>query len=305
MSLVTTKEILKKAQLGRYAVPHFNTSDLEITKAIIQGAEELNSPVIVATSKSAIEYAGLNELSGLVISLAKKSKVPVALHLDHSPTFELTKKCADNGWTSIMIDASRFRFKKNIDVTKKVVQYCHRKGIPVEAELGRLMGMEGWVKSKESVFTDPIKARDFVINTGCDSLAVSIGTSHGAYKFKGKPRLDFKRLKEIRELVSIPLVLHGASSVSNKLLNKARKYGAVMPSAQGVPERHIRKAIKLGICKINIDTDLRIAFDANIREFLYENPKVFDYRPILSHAMEGVTEVVKEKIKLFGSRNRK
>ncbi len=296
--------MLLNAQAKGYAVPHFNTSDLEITRAILVGCSKMKSPVMIATSKGAIEYAGIKPLYQIVKTLANSYKIPVALHLDHSPDYELVKKCVKNGWTSIMIDASRYSYLKNVRETKKVVQYCHKKQIPVEAELGRLHGKEGWVKTKNSIFTDPEKAADFVEKTGCDSLAVSIGTSHGAYKFDGRPKLDFKRLKQIREKVSVPLVLHGASSIPKEIVSKAEKYGARFFGARGVPSRQIGKAVKLGICKANSDTDLRIAFEAYMHEFLHHNPRVFDYRKIFSYGMEGVTKVVVDRIKVLGSDRR-
>ena len=296
--------MLIKAQRERYAVPHFNTSDLEITKAILEGCNKLKSPVILGTSKSAIEYAGIKTLYQIVKTLSSNYKIPVALHLDHSPNFELVKACVKNGWTSIMIDTSRFSYLKNIRETKKVVDYCHKRQIPVEAELGRLQGKEGWVKSKEHIFTEPLKAKEFVEKTGCDSLAISIGTSHGAFKFSGKPKLDFKRLKEIKENVKVPLVLHGASSVPKEIVKKAEEYGSRFFGAKGVPPNQIKKAIELGICKVNTDTDLRIAFEAYLHEYLHKNHSVFDYRKIFSVGMEGVQKVVEERIKVLGSKGK-
>ncbi|MBW2987427.1 class II fructose-bisphosphate aldolase [Candidatus Woesearchaeota archaeon] len=302
MALVNTKSLLRKAQRNSYAVGHFNTANLEITKAIIEAAEELNSPVIIATSKGAISYAGISHLSNIVRTYAKQAKVPVALHLDHSPDLELITKCIKHGWTSVMIDASQYSYVKNLRLTKLAATLAHRKKIPVEAELGQLKGKEGWVKGKE-IFTDPEKARFFVKQTKCDSLAVSIGTSHGAYKFKGTPKLDIKRLKEIRDLVTIPLVLHGASSVPPALVKEANRYGAKIKGAKGVPNDQIRKAIRNGICKVNTDTDLRIAFDLGMRKHLKQNPENIDYRKILGSGMAEVKKVVKQKIKILGSQN--
>ena len=301
--LTTTKSMLNKARKEGYAVGHFNTSNLEISKAIIEAAEELNSPVIVATSKSSIEYAGIKEISALVKIMAEKVDIPVALHLDHSPDFNLVKQCVDNGYTSVMIDASRFDYKKNVQLTKKVVKFAHPK-VPVEAELGRLTGREGWVKSKKEYLTDPEEAKTFVKETDCDSLAISIGTSHGAFKFLGKAKLDIERLKEIKSKVNIPLVLHGASSVPKNLVVLANKYGAKIEHAQGIPDTQVKKAIKNGICKVNTDTDLRIAFDYAERKFLKENPKEFNPRKILGAATNELKKIVKQRIKLFGSSNK-
>ncbi|MBD3259769.1 ketose-bisphosphate aldolase [Candidatus Woesearchaeota archaeon] len=302
MTLVTTKKILKDAQRNDYAVGHFNTSNLEITKAIVEAASEMNSPVIVAASKGAIKYAGIKQIAEIVKTAAKKTKIPVALHLDHSPDIDLIADCIKYGWTSVMIDASHFSFVKNTRLTKLAVQLAHRRKIPVEAELGRLEGKEGWVKGKE-IFTDPEKAKVFARLTGCDSLAVSIGTSHGAYKFKGTPRLDIKRLKEINEQVRIPLVLHGASSVPQKLVVEANKYNAKLKGMIGVPNSQIRQAIRNGICKVNTDTDIRIAFDLGIRKSLKQHPENIDYRKYLASGMAEVKKLVKSKIRLFKSEN--
>lgn len=302
MALVSTKTLLRNAQENAYAIGHFNTGNLEITRAIIEAATELNSPVIIATSKGAINYAGIEQISNIVRTEAKKTKTPVALHLDHSPDLKLIKKCIAHGWTSVMIDASHYALKKNLSLTKQAAKFAHKKRIPVEAELGQLKGREGWVKGK-GIFTDPEQARSFVRQTKCDSLAVSIGTSHGAYKFKGTPKLDIKRLKEINELTTVPLVLHGASSVPSALVKEANRYGAKIKGARGVPNDQIKKAIKNGICKVNTDTDLRIAFDLGMRKHLKKHPEDIDYRNILGSGMAEVKKVVKQKIKLLGSEN--
>ncbi len=302
--LVTTATMLRKARAGQYAIGHFNTSDLEFTHAIIRAAEEANAPVIVATSKSAIAYGGYAPLGGLVRALAKEAKVPVALHLDHGPDMAHVKGCVKHGWTSIMRDASHLPFAKNIAETKKVVSYCKPHRIPVEAELGQLKGEEGWVKSKEHVFTDPDAAKEFVRKTGCSSLAVSIGTSHGAYKFDGTPRLDLKRLEAIADKVSIPLVLHGASSVPRNILKKAERLGAKLDGAHGVPTGQIQKAIARGIAKVNTDTDLRIGFDAAVRQFLKDKPKDFDPRAILGYARDQLQEQIVKRIDDLGSTGR-
>ncbi len=300
--LTTTKSMLLKARKEGYAVPHFNTNNLEETQAIISAASQLNSPVIVATSKSSIEFMGIKNAYNIVSGLAKKAKVPVALHLDHGPDFKLAKKCVDNGYTSIMIDASHEDYKKNIAITKKTVSYA--KSIPVEAELGRLQGVEDNASSKESIYTNPAQALDFMKQTKAFSLAVAIGTSHGAYKFKGASKLDIKRLKEIAELVKNPLVLHGASGVPQKIVKLANKYGAKIENAKGVSDSEIRKAVKNGISKINVDTDLRLAFMAAIRKDLAINPRTIDLREYMGEARNAVNELVKYKIKLFGSEGR-
>jgi fructose-bisphosphate aldolase class II len=301
--IVTSKKVLEKANKGYYAVGAFNTSNLEMTKAIVDAATELRSPVIVQTSSKAINYAGIKELSNIIRVIGKNAKVPVILHLDHGPDINLVKQCLKNNWTSIMIDGSQYDFKKNVAITKKAVQLSHKKRVPVEAEIGKLQGVEGWVSvsEKDAIFTDPREAKLFVKQTRCDSLAIAIGTSHGAYKFKGSSNLDFGRLKEIKEEMDIPIVLHGASSVPKDIVNMANKYGAKLKDAKGVSNAHLRKAVKLGINKINTDTDLRIAFDAAIRKELKENPEVFDPRKILAPAIDAIKKIVYQKIKLFGS----
>ena len=300
--LVTSKELLKKAQREAYAVGAFNIQNLESLLAVVEAAVEEKSPVIAAVTPGAIKYGGLNYLAGLVKTAAEVSPVPMSLHLDHGEDVETVKKCLEAGFTSVMIDGSHLPFEENISLTKHVVDLAHQKGVSVEGELGRLAGIEEkTVAEREAVLTDPIEAEEFVRRTGVDALAVSIGTSHGAYKFKGEPKLDFERLKQIRERVDVPLVLHGASSVPQWIIEKATKYGAELAGAKGIPEDHIRKAIALGVTKINIDTDLRLAFTATIREVLATSPKEFDPRKILGPAKEAMKEVVKAKMRLFGS----
>jgi fructose-bisphosphate aldolase class II len=258
--------------------------------------------VIVAVTPGAIKYAGLNYLAGLVKTAAEASPVPMSLHLDHGEIVETVKKCLEAGFTSVMIDGSHLKFEENVALTKRVVDMAHPKGVSVEGELGRLAGIEEkTVEEREAVLTDPKEAEEFVKQTGVDALAVSIGTSHGAYKFKGEPQLDFERLRLIRERVNVPLVLHGASSVPQWIIEKATKYGAELAGAKGIPEDHIKKAIAMGITKINIDTDLRLAFTATVREVLANSPKEFDPRKILGPAKEAMKEVVKAKMRLFGS----
>jgi fructose-bisphosphate aldolase, class II len=299
--LTSTTEMLRKAQAGGYAVGHFNTSNLEFTQAIIEAATELSSPVIVATSVKALEYAQIAELGSIVQRLAAQTAVPVALHLDHGPDMRWVQQCLAHGWTSIMIDASHLPYSENLKLTKEAVQLCRAAGIPVEAELGQLKGVEDWVEAKAHVFTDPLTAQDFVTQTGCSSLAVAIGTSHGAYKFAGESKLDFERLQQIRNNVSIPLVLHGASSLPQGLLDRLRTAGGTLQNAAGIPEEDIRHAISLGICKVNTDTELRLAFTTALREFYAQHPDNIDPRAALAYARAVLKEEVKSRILLFGS----
>ncbi|MEM4700908.1 MAG: class II fructose-1,6-bisphosphate aldolase [Candidatus Bathyarchaeia archaeon] len=300
--LVTNKELLLAAKRGAYAVGAFNIQNLESLLAVVEAAVEEKSPVIVAVTPSAIKYGGLRYLTSLVKTAAENLPVPMSLHLDHGEDVETVQKCLEAGFTSVMIDGSHLPFEENIALTRRVVELAHPRGVSVEGELGRLAGVEEkTVEEREKVLTDPDEAGEFVRRTGVDALAVSIGTSHGAYKFKGEPKLDFERLKLIREKVDVPLVLHGASSVPQWIIEKATKYGAELTGAKGIPEDHIRRAIMLGITKINIDTDLRLAFTATVREVLANQPKEFDPRKILGPAKEAMKEVVKVKMRLFGS----
>lgn len=300
--LVTNKDVLMPARQNGYAVGAFNINNLESLLAVNEAALEENSPVIVAVTPSAIKYAGLSYLSKIVRTAAESTSVPMSLHLDHGETFDTVKKCVEAGFTSVMFDGSFLKFEENVALTRKVVDLAHEKGISVEAELGRLAGVEeSTVEEKEAVLTDPNVAKEFIERTGVDALAVAIGTSHGAYKFKAEPKLDFERLKLIKERVNVPLVLHGASSVPQWIIEKASKYGAELTGARGIPEEHIKKAISLGISKINIDTDLRLAFTATVREVLANSPKEFDPRKILGPAKDAMKEVVKGKMRLFGS----
>lgn len=300
--LVTNKDLLVPASRKGYAVGAFNINNLEALLAVSEAATEEKSPAIVAVTPSAIKYAGLAYLSKIVKTAAESAPVPMSLHLDHGEDFETASKCVDAGFTSVMIDGSFLKLEENVALTKRVVDLAHPRGVAVEAELGRLAGVEEkTVEEKEAVLTDPDVAKDFVEKTGVDALAVAIGTSHGAYKFKAEPKLDFERLKHIRERVDVPLVLHGASSVPQWIIEKAVKYGAELAGAKGIPEEHIKKAISLGIAKINIDTDLRLAFTATVREVLTKSPKEFDPRKILGPAKEAIKEVVKSKMRLFES----
>ncbi|MCD6362410.1 MAG: class II fructose-1,6-bisphosphate aldolase [Synergistetes bacterium] len=283
MGLTTGAIILKRAQEGGYAVGAFNFNNLEFLQAIIEVAEELNSPVMLQVSEGGMKYMGLSFLEGIVREVLPKVKVPVAMHLDHGSHFDAVVSAIRIGFTSVMIDASKKPFDENARITKEVVRIAHAVGVSVEAELGKIMGTEEHIKvaETEAVFTDPEEALKFVELTNVDSLAVAIGTAHGIYK--GKPKLDFKRLSEIREKVSVPLVLHGAS---------------------GVPLDDVKKAVSLGICKVNIDTDLRIAFRKKVEEIILSERDQIDPRKILGPAKEAVKEVVREKIKAFGSEGR-
>jgi fructose-bisphosphate aldolase class II len=303
MGLSTNNDLMIPARTGGYAVGAFNTSNLEITRAIFEAAAELGSPVIVATSQSAITYAGYHNIRCMVENMAEATDVPASLHLDHGTDLAVIERCLEHGWTSIMIDGSHLPFDENIEATKKVVEMCRPRGVSVEGELGRLMGVEDEisVSANEAVYTDPEQAVEFVERTGCDSLAIAIGTSHGAYKFKAQPKLAIDRLKQIAATVHVPLVLHGASAVPPDVLELATRYGAELPGAKGVPPESIREAIGGGISKVNIDTDLRLAFTGRVREFLAESPEVFDPRKILSAAIEGIKDVIRSKIELFGS----
>lgn len=298
---MVTKKILEKAQKGKYAAPHFNINNLEILQGVVQAAVKLKSPLILATSEGAISYAGMEYLYCLVRTAASLSKIPIALHLDHGRDLGIIKKAITIGYSSVMIDGSHLPFAENVKVTRMVVGWAHAQGVSVEAELGTIGGAEDTVRSKKILYTDPDLAGEFVGKTGCDFLAVAIGTSHGAYKFSGTPRLHLDLLKEIRRKVKIPLVLHGASGVSATLVKEAEKYGAQLDGVSGVPGVQIKKAIALGICKINTDTDLRLAFDAAVRKVVMLQPKDFDPRHILGPAREAIQKVAEERIKLLGS----
>lgn len=304
--LVNLNKILPDARKHGYAVGAFNTSNLEITQAIISASEALRSPVIVATSEKAIRYAGIENISEMVIGMAERAKIPVVLHLDHGTSYELCRECIEHGYTSVMIDASHLPFKENVKLTKKVARWAYPKRVTVEAEIGRLAGIEDdlVVKEKDALYTDPHEAKRFAEETECDALAVAVGTSHGAYKFKGKPKLRIDILKQIAGLISIPLVLHGASGVKTKWINRVNKYGGTLTHARGVPDELIRRAVKSGISKINTDTDLRIAFTAGVREYLVNNTADFDPRKIVGLARACISEVVKDRINVFGSGRR-
>lgn len=304
--LVNLDKILPKARKMRYAVGAFNTSNLEITQAIITAAERLNAPVIVATSEKAIKYAGIENISAMIIGMAKRVRIPVVLHLDHGKSYEVCRECIEHGYSSVMIDASHLPFRDNLKVTRRVVNYAHKHGVTVEAEIGRLAGIEDdlKVKKQEAIYTDPMEAKRFARESGCDALAIAIGTSHGAYKFQGTPRLRIDILKEVVRAVKAPLVLHGASGVKFKWIKRVNKYGGTLKHTKGVPDRLLREAVKTGITKINTDTDLRIGFTAGTREYLSMNPDDFDPRKIIAQARERIIEVVTDRISVFGSKDK-
>lgn len=299
MPLVTTKEMFRKAYDGGYAIGAFNVNNMEIVQGITEAAREVRAPMILQVSKGARAYANHTYLVKLVeAAVIECPEIPIALHLDHGPDFETCKSCIDGGFTSVMIDGSHHSFEENIAVTKRVVEYAHAHGVWVEAELGRLAGVEEDVSSEHSIYTDPDQAVEFVERSGCDSLAIAIGTSHGAYKFKGEAKLDFERLEKIGSLMpGYPLVLHGASSVPQEFVEMCNTYGGKVAGAAGVPEELLRKAAGMAICKINIDTDIRLAMTASIRKQLVEHPEEFDPRGYLKPARQAVKDMVQHKIK--------
>ncbi|RKX26386.1 MAG: class II fructose-1,6-bisphosphate aldolase [Candidatus Zixiibacteriota bacterium] len=303
MPLVSLNDVYADANRNYYAIGQFNVSNLEFTQAVLQAAEEMNSPVIIGASKDGVSYAGAHNLVAMVKAGAERISVPVALHLDHGPSMELVIECIEAGFTSVMIDGSHLPLEENIRVTREVVDYAHQHGVTVEAELGRLGGIEDDIKvdAKDACLTDPDEAQRFVEESGVDTLAVAVGTSHGAYKFKEEARLDFNRIATIKKRLGIPLVLHGASGVPRELTDKLTKYGGQIANAKGVPDEAYRKAVQNGINKINIDTDLRLAFTSTIRQTLTENPELFDPRKILATTREAVKAVVKNKMQVFGS----
>jgi fructose-bisphosphate aldolase class II len=300
--LATGLEILKKAREEGYGVGAFNVNNMEFLQAVLEAAEEQRSPVILALSEGAMKYGG-RALTLMAVELAKEARVPVAVHLDHGSSYESVLRALRAGFTSVMIDKSHEDFETNVGETRRVVEAAHAVGVTVEAELGRLAGIEEHVAvdEKDALLTNPEEARIFMERTGADYLAVAIGTSHGAYKGKGRPFIDHARLERIARLVPAPLVLHGASAVPPELVERFRASGGEIGEAAGIHPEDIRKAISLGIAKINTDTDLRLAFTALIREDLNKNPKEFDPRKYLGPAREAVKEVVKSRMELFGS----
>jgi fructose-bisphosphate aldolase class II len=300
MPLVTSTEMFKKAYEGHYAVGAFNVNNMEIIQGIVMAAQQEHAPLILQVSAGARKYASHIYLIKLVEAAVEDSGLPICLHLDHGADFEICKDCVDGGFTSVMIDGSKYPFEENIALTKKVVEYAHAHGVVVEAELGKLAGVEDAVKvnTKDATYTDPDDAVEFVERTGVDSLAIAIGTSHGAYKFKGKPELDFARLEKITNMLpGFPLVLHGASTVIPSFVAECNKYGGKLDGAQGVPEDMLLKAGKFGVCKINIDTDLRLAMTASIRKYFVEHPADFDPRQYLKPAREAIKDMVAHKMR--------
>ena len=309
MSLVTTKDMFEKSMKEGFAIGAFNVNNMEFIQAIVDAAAEQNSPVILQASSSAIKYARINYLMKMVqAAVEEHPNVPVAIHLDHGPDFETCKMCVDAGFTSVMFDGSKYDFEENIRLTKEVVDYAHAHGVVVEAELGKLAGIEDDVNVSENdaMYTDPAQAEEFVKRTGVDSLAIAIGTSHGAYKFKGEAKLRFDILKEIKERIpNTPIVLHGASTVIPELVDMCNQYGGNIPGAKGVPDEILHEASMSGVSKINVDTDLRLAMTAAIRKVFTEDPSAFDPRKYLKPARDLVKETVAHKMKdVFGSANK-
>ena len=301
MPLVTTKEMFEKAYKGGYAIGAFNVNNMEIIQGITEAAKEENAPLILQVSSGARKYAKHTYLVKLVEAAIEDTGLPICLHLDHGDTFELCKSCIDGGFTSVMIDGSHFPFEENVELTKKVVEYAHDHGVVVEGELGRLAGIEDAVNvsAKDASYTDPDQVQEFVERTGVDSLAIAIGTSHGAYKFKPgqKPQLRFDILEEVeKRLPGVPIVLHGASSVIPKYVDIINANGGRMPDAIGIPEDMLRKAASMAVCKINIDSDLRLAMTAAIRQHFNEHPEHFDPRQYLAPGRDNIRELVKHKI---------
>lgn len=300
MALITTREMFAKAIDADYAIGAFNVNNMEIIQGIVNAAQIEDAPLILQVSAGARKYAKPAYLRKLVEAAIEDTGVDVALHLDHGEDFDICKKCVDDGFTSVMIDGSKYTFEENVSLTRRVVEYAHAHGVSVEAELGKLAGVEDNVSvdARSATFTVPEEAAEFVENTGVDSLAIAIGTSHGAYKFKGSPYLDFDRLKKIHSLIpNTPLVLHGASSVLREFVDRCNEYGGQIPGATGVPEEMIREAVKYGICKVNVDTDLRLAMTAEIRRVLAEHPEEFDPRKYLGPGRDAITRMVQHKIK--------
>ncbi|MBP9989460.1 MAG: class II fructose-1,6-bisphosphate aldolase [Ruminococcus sp.] len=301
MALVTTKKMFEDAYKGGYAIGAFNVNNMEIIQGIVEAGKKLNAPLILQVSKGARAYANHTYLVKLVEAAVEESGLPIALHLDHGPDFETCKSCIDGGFTSVMIDGSSLPYEENVAVTKKVVDYAHAHGVVVEGELGQLAGIEDEVQvdAENASFTDPNQVYDFVTRTGVDSLAIAIGTSHGAYKFKPgqKPQLRFDILEEVsKKLPGFPIVLHGASSVVPEFVEEINKYGGNMPDAIGIPEEMLRQAATMAVCKINIDSDLRLAMTAAIRKHMAENPSDFDPRQYLKPARTAIQGMVEHKI---------
>lgn len=305
MALVTTKNMFEKAFAGKYAIGAFNINNMEIIQGVVRAAKKQNSAVILQVSKSALKYANPLYLKGMVDAAVAETGIDIALHLDHGPDFETCKECIEAGFTSVMFDGSHFDYEENVAKTKEIVDYAHSKGVVVEAELGKLAGVEDDVKvdAAHATYTDPDQALDFVKRTGVDSLAIAIGTSHGAYKFKGEAKLDFDRLATITEKLeaagfhNYPIVLHGASAVDQTCVAMCNEFGGKIDGAKGIPTEMLRKASSMAVCKINMDTDIRLAMTAAIRKSFAENPSAFDPRGYLGAARDMIEEMVELKIK--------
>ena len=307
--LVTTKEMFEKSMREGFAIGAFNVNNMEIVQAIMDAAAEEHAPVIMQASSSAIKYARINYLMKMVKAAEEEHpEIPFAIHLDHGPDFETCKMCIDAGFTSVMFDGSKYDFEENVRLTKEVVDYAHAHGVVVEAELGKLAGIEDDVNvsADDAMYTDPAQAEEFVRRTGCDSLAIAIGTSHGAYKFKGEAKLRFDILKKIKDRIpNTPIVLHGASTVIPELVAQCNEYGADIPGAKGVPDEILHEASISGVSKINVDTDLRLAMTAAIRKVFVEEPSAFDPRKYLTPARDLIKQTVQHKIRdVFGSSNK-
>jgi fructose-bisphosphate aldolase, class II len=305
MALVTTKEMFKKAYEGGYSIGAFNINDMEIIQGVVNACKAQKSPVILQVSSSAIKFAGAKYLKNMVDAAIAETGIDIALHLDHGANIEIVKEVIEAGFTSVMFDGSHYEYDENVRLTKEVVDYAHARGVVVEAELGQLAGVEDEVNVAKSTYTDPTQAEDFVKKTGIDSLAIAIGTSHGAFKFSGEPKLRFDILEEVQKrLPGFPIVLHGASAVDQKYVEMCNDFGGQISGAKGVPAEMLRKASSMAVCKINMDTDLRLAMTAAIRKFLAENPKEFDPRKYMGAARTTLQELVENKIKdVLGSVN--
>lgn len=300
MAMVTSKEMFELAYKEGFAIGAFNVNNMELIQGITEAAKEENAPIILQVSAGARKYANQTYLLKMVEAANIETGLPICLHLDHGEDFEICKSCIDGGFSSVMIDGSKYPLKKNIELTKQVVEYAHERGVTVEGELGKLSGIEDNinVSDEDAQFTNPDEVEEFVKSTGVDSLAIAIGTSHGAFKFKGTPRLRFDILEEVsKRLPNFPIVLHGSSSVPRDFLETINKFGGDMTGAQGVPEELLRKAASMAVCKINIDSDLRMAFTAGIRKHMAENPTHFDPRQYLTDARANVKSIVKHKLK--------
>ncbi|MBA5851374.1 class II fructose-1,6-bisphosphate aldolase [Clostridium sp. cel8] len=307
MALVTTKEMFKKAYAGKYSIGAFNINNLEILQGVIRGAKAKNSAVIIQCSAGAIKYAGPKYIQAMVNAAVDESGIDAALHLDHGPDLDTVKLCIEHGFTSVMFDGSHFDYDENVKKTKEVVEYAHAHGVVVEAELGVLAGVEDDVSADEHIYTDPDQAKDFVEKTGIDSLAIAIGTSHGAFKFPPnfKPSLRFDILEKVQEkLPNFPIVLHGASAVDPEAVNTCNKYGGNIANAKGIPVDMLRKASSMAVCKINMDTDLRLAMTAAVRKTFGDHPEIFDPRKYLGAGRDYIQKVVEDKIdNVLGSAN--